>query len=953
MKKAFIWCMAVVAFSACNLPPSKYVNPFVGTDFHGHTTPAAIVPFGMIQPGPDTRLEGWDGCSGYHYSDDTIYGFSHTHLSGTGVEDYCDILLMPFANESEMMTDGKLNNLDYCSPFSHKNEKASPGYYRVLLDKDRLKVELTASERAAFHRYTYPYAGTKGFVVDLQHRDKVIDAGMHIGTDCITGWRRSNSWNPDQKIFFALKSNLAFSKVIYSADSTQAVVYLPEEKKEALITVSISAVDIDGAIKNMGEMWEDGTVDFEKKQGHATSLWNRELGKIMVSGMSLNDKRTFYSALYHCMTAPYLYSDVDGRYRGTDNQIHRTEARADGSMHNIYTVFSLWDTYRTLHPLLTIIDPQRTEDFIYTFLKQYEQGGELTMWELSSHETHCMIGYHSAPVILEAWNAGILDSWSSERKNKLIEGLVVTSNRTEAHRKYGKEGFLNSEYDNESVSKTLEYAYDDWCIAQCAKLMGNDSVYNIYIRRSQSWQNIMNEDGFMQARRNGGFVTPFEPTEINNHYTEANSWQYSTYVPHDIPQWVKYMGGKERASEFLDSLFFTTAKLSGREQSDVTGLVGQYAHGNEPSHAAAFLYTYLGKPERSDSLVRHILDNLYSAKPDGLCGNEDCGQMSAWYVMSAMGMYPVCPGSGEMVTTTPIFDKITLHLDSARTMTIEKSMWQSGKFIRQWRQGECFDGVFLDQSAVGLSDNERTTPTPIFGDWQQRFNGSATITLRCIDPSAAIYYTTDGSTPDTASTRYSGAFTIAEDAVVAAVAYTADKSFSPVVRHVKTAFYADKTLSYITTPDPQYYENGEEGLIDRLHGSSNYRIGGWQGWTGDMEVMIDLLEEKVIYGVGVECLENMRSWIFFPKSMEISVSTDGTNFTQVSGNAEWENVLKQYPAIRERQEESNVETFNLKFAGGTNARYVKVKVENYGAIPDWHVSSGEQAWLFVDEIMIY
>lgn len=953
MKRLLLACMAVVMLTACEFSPVVYVNPLVGTDFHGHTTPSAIVPFGMIQPGPDTRLEGWDGCSGYHYSDDTLYGFSHTHLSGTGVEDYCDILLMPFGNEAEMMTDGKLDNNAYCSPFRHKNEKTHPGYYRVFLDKDKLKAELTASERAAFHRYTYPAIGTKGFVVDLQHRDKVIEAGMQIGKDRITGWRRSNSWNPDQKIYFALKSDLEFKEVVYSADSTQAIVYLPEDKKEVNITVTISAVDTLGAIRNMGKFWKEETPDFEKQKQQASAMWDNELRKISVSGRSIEKKRVFYSALYHCMTAPYLYSDVDGRYRGTDNQIHVTETRADGSRHNVYTVFSLWDTYRTLHPLLTIIDPQRTEDFIYTFLKHYEQGGELTMWELASHETHCMIGYHSAPVILEAWNAGILDSWSTERKSKLIEGMVATSNRTEAHRRYGHDGYLSSEHDNESVSKTLEYAYDDWCIAQCAKLMDNDSVYRTYIHRCQSWQNIMNDKGFMQARRNGGFVTPFEPTEINNHYTEANSWQYSTYVPHDIPQWIKQIGGKEKALEFLDSLFFTTAKLSGREQSDVTGLVGQYAHGNEPSHAAAFMYTYLDKPQKSDSLVRHILENLYSAKPDGLCGNEDCGQMSAWYVMSAIGMYPVCPGSGEMVTTTPLFDKIAIRLDTATTMTIEKKSWMPGKFIRQWRQGATFDGQFHNQSAVGLSENERITPTPIFGEWQQRFNGTATIALHCVEAEAAIYYTTDGSRPDTSSTRYTAPFLLTEDAVIAAVAYNPKKGFSQVVKHQKTAFFADKTLTYITRPDPQYYENGEEGLIDRLHGTPNYRIGGWQGWTGDMEVMIDLLEEKIINGVGVECLENMRSWIFFPKGIEISSSTDGTTFTPMTGTAEWEKTLEQYPAIRERQEESNMATFSVMAPAGHTARYLKVKVTNYGALPVWHISSGEQAWLFVDEIMIY
>ncbi len=949
--------LTMALFAGCQQGLSRYVNPLVGTDGHGHTYPGAIVPFGQIQPGPDTRLEGWDGCSGYHYSDDTLYGFSHTHLSGTGCEDYCDILLMPVVAEGKgWHFSSDMPQSEFCSPFSHRGEKATPGYYRVVLDRSRVMVELTSSERVACHRYTFPGRGPKGFVVDLRHRDKVISAGFdRRGDTILTGWRESGAWSPDQWCYFALQCSQPIVDIRYYDGGKKALVTLPDDCKDAEVYVSISGVDADGAVRNLAT--RNGRT-FTQLRSDAHSRWEEALGKIEVEGGSRNELRNFYTALYHCYTSPYLWSDVDGRYRGMNDTIYQSDKP-------IYTVFSLWDTYRALHPLMAILEPEITEDWINTMLDQFEKGGELTMWELSAHETHCMIGYHACPVILTAQQAGILDKWTPARRLALLDAMIATSNRSEPHLAYAEQGYLDSQTDNESVSKTLEFAYDDWCIAryalnEMARLGGTDttatrsrlnSVYNTYMQRAQSWQNIMDPNGFMRARRNGGFVTPFDPTEVNNHYTEANSWQYSTYVPHDVAGWIAQLGGKARAEAFLDSLFNTSSATTGRDQSDITGMIGQCAHGNEPSHHAAYLYAYLGAADKLDAVVHRILDELYTPHPDGLCGNEDCGQMSAWYVMSAMGFYPLCPGSGEYVTVTPLFDRVTIHTGQ-EDILIAKSDWTPGLF---------WDGKSFASKSSNLFDASlRIPPAPWFSDWQQRFKDSTFVTLdvrgmalaAADDGSLAtvaprIYYTTDGRLPDTNSILYQNPILVNRDITLRAVSYDPQsRRYSPVVQQQLTRFIADKQLRYLTEPAPQYAENGPEGLIDRLYGTPNYRIGGWQGWQGDMEVVVDLLQNKTLTSVAVDCLDNMKSWIFFPTRIEVSISRDGQNFTP------WGQVRNtDFLPIRERQEESVQHKFVCN-GPYTTARYVKIKAVNFGSLPDWHVSSGQQAWLFVDEIEI-
>ena len=873
MKKIFAFIVGVLLLASCgNKSLTSYVNPLVGTDGHGHTFPGAIVPFGQIQPSPDTRLEGWDGCSGYHYSDDTIYGFSHTHLSGTGCEDYGDVLLMPVSNQDmRNLQFGQGMRDAYKKHFLHKNETVKAGYYKVMLE-DNTIVELTADRRVAYHRYTYMQDVGNGLVLDLRHRDVLLDGGIRLmGDSLIVGHRRSSAWNPDQHLFFAIRSNTLFKDVVVSDDATQARI-LFDKAKQVELQVAISGVDIEGAIGNLNAA-EYKTFD-EARKG-ADNTWDAALGKLRVDGGTKEQRRCFYTALYHCMTAPYLWSDVDGRYRGTDKQIHTVDPGRE-----VYTVFSLWDTYRALHPLLTQIEPERTVDFVYTAMKNFEQGGELPMWELASHETHCMIGYHAVPMMLEAYNYlheedGTLAGYTPQQ---LLAAMVATSNRTEAHREYARQGYLSSEVDNESVSKTLEYAYDDWCIAQMAEIAGDSATARTYWIRSQSWQNVMDTNGFVHPRRNGAFLTPFDPTEVNNHFTEANSWQYSTYVPHDIDAWVERLGGADRAEAFLDSLFEGRNSLSGRDQADVTGLIGMYAHGNEPSHHAAWLYTHIGRPEKTQKYVHKILNELYTSQPDGLCGNEDCGQMSAWYVLSALGMYEVCPGSGIWLRTEPIFKN-----DLDWTLASDPL-------------GE----------PLCCPKEYRITPCPVFDDWRMQ---------------------SDRNRISDTSVQWPGLLR------------------SQVVRHLEVKMSTDKHVTYITKPAPQYTENGPEGMVDNIFASTNYRIGGWQGWQGDMVAVVELDKEQTVRYVGLNCLEHMRSWIFFPVNVKMETSLDGKTwniFGEVSAT--------QFPAEHCRQEESVTHTFCAD--GATRAKYVKITATNFGALPDWHVSAGQQAWLFADEIII-
>ncbi|MBI9034128.1 MAG: GH92 family glycosyl hydrolase, partial [Bacteroidales bacterium] len=703
-----------------NFGLTQFVNPFIGTGGHGHTYPGAAAPFGMMQLSPDTRLSGWDGCGGYHYSDSIVYGFSHTHLSGTGCTDYGDVLLMPTTGELHM-DNGAIDPANgYCSKFSHENEKASPGYYSVLLDDYHVQVELTTQKRSGIHKYTFNEGGQAHVILDLLHRDKVLSSNIEIIDDhTIKGHRRSQEWARDQHMYFYIQFSKPFVKHGFEkdgemtqgqkAEGSALKAYFDFDTKagEAILAkVGMSAVSTDGAKKNLEA--EVGSKTFEETLAEVTQLWENELGKIVVKGGSEDDKQIFYTALYHAFLNPNLFTDVDGQYRGMDLKVHQTEG------HDMYTVFSLWDTFRAEHPLFTITQQQRTLDFVNTFIKMYEQGGRLPVWELCANETDCMIGYHSVPVIADAYMKG-LRGFDAE---KALEAMISSANEDHFGLKYYKKfGYIPASMESESVSKTLEYAYDDWCIAVMAKEMGRTEVYNEFIQRAQYWKNLYDESSrFMRAKMDASWFAPFDPKEVNFNYTEANAWQYNFFVPHDVNSMMEIMGGEVSFSAFLDQLFNEAVETTGRHQADITGLIGQYAHGNEPSHHMAYLYNFAGQPWKTQQKVRQIMTELYTTQPDGLSGNEDCGQMSAWYVLSAMGFYSVTPGLDEYVIGSPVFDEIIINIEN-------------GKEFKIIAKGNSPEHVYIQSASLDGVDYQKT-----FIRHQDILNGSELILQMGAEP---------------------------------------------------------------------------------------------------------------------------------------------------------------------------------------------------------------------------
>jgi len=945
---------------------TDYVDPFIGTGGHGHTFPGATMPFGMMQLSPDTRLEGWDGCGGYHFSDSIVYGFSHTHLSGTGVSDYGDILFMPVLESGLQLNNGADGTDGYRSPFTKNNEIAKPGYYRTLLDKHQIDVELTVTPRAGMHKYTFPAEADKGVVIlDLKHRDKLLKSGFDKVSDTeIEGFRISEEWAKEQHVYFVAQFSKPITKTSDDVKGQGPVygLHFDIEKEEPLyIRIGISAVSVEGARRNLQAEITDW--DFEKYKNAANDAWEKQLKKIEVSSKSGSQKTVFYTALYHTMIAPNLYQDVDGQYRGMDLKIHKDDK------HIHHTVFSLWDTYRAAHPLYTLIEKERTNDFINTFLDNYEKGGILPIWELSGNYTGCMIGYHSVPVIADAYQKGIR-GFDTE---KALKAMTHSARQDKLGLdSYKQLGGIPAGEEPESVSKTLEYAYDDWCIAQMAKSMGQTAVYQEFIQRAQYYKNCFDpQSGFMRAKSNQAWVDPFHPSEVNFHFTEANSWQYSFYVPQDIDGLAKALGGKDALEMKLDMLFTASEETTGRNQADITGLIGQYAHGNEPSHHMAYLYNYVSKPWKAQSYVRQIMDELYTDQPDGLSGNEDCGQMSAWYVLSSMGFYPVTPGSNIYAIGSPIFENVNLNFENGKTLNIKaKNVSETNKYIHSvTMNGSYYSKSYLthedlekggeivfEMSATpnkkwgtGEGDapqssinEELIMPLPFVAKGGRTFKINTTVELSSLEPDVSIYYTLGDETPTSKSTKYEKPISISETTTIS---FFASKDGLPDSNVLKAEFWkipADRTIDLQAEYAPQYSAGGDEALIDLLRGAPDYRIGTWQGYEGiDVNAVVDLGKIKSINKLALGCLQDQRSWIFMPEEVHFSVSTDDKNYQSL-------------PLIRNDIKADEEDAIMKEFAINKNvkARYVKVKAVNRKAVPDWHIGAGGQAWIFVDELFI-
>ncbi len=971
---------ALSVAAACVLPagaaerddPARWVDPFIGTDGHGHTYPGATLPFGMVQLSPDTRLTGWDGCSGYHYSDDVVYGFSHTHLSGTGVSDYGDILLMPVTGVPHVRNGAETGpDAGYASRFRKSTEKAEPGWYAVRLADYDIDVELTATERTGLHRYVFPPGAPGHVVVDLAHRDTVLDAELQIVSDSeIAGHRRSSAWAADQVVYFVARFSRPFERGTIYADleptgarrvagtDVRGALSFGEAGGPLVVQVGISAVDLDGARRNLDG--EDAGFDFDATRRAARNRWNEALGRVRIEGGTNAEREIFYTALYHSLLAPNLFSDADGRYRGMDRKIHRAEGRRH------YTIFSLWDTFRATHPLFTILEPRRTREFIETFLAQYEQGGRLPVWELAGNETDCMIGYHSVSVIADAYVKGIRGFDAELALEAMVDSATRDHLGLDAYR---RQGFIGTTDEHESVSKTLEYAYDDWCIARVADALGRDDVARQFYERSEAWRHLFDrETGFFRPRENQRWLSPFDPFRVDNNFTEANAWQYSMFVPHDVEGLIEAHGGDAAFVSRLDEIFETSAATTGREQPDITGLIGQYAHGNEPSHHVAWLYHYAGRPDRSADRVRTILRDLYSPDPDGLSGNEDCGQMSSWYVLGALGLYPVLPGSDEYLVVPPLFSRASLRLGAGAELTIRThgrgpyvaGLVVNGQRLKRsfLRHAELAGGGEVEirlsrrpgrswgrrhEHRPGSSGwSESVVPAPFVARGETVFRDATEVALEVHAADAEISYTLDESEPVERWSAYASPLTLDESAAIRFVARVGEKT-SPIVRAVFHEIPHRWHVTLRTEPLSQYTAGGELALIDGRRGALAWRAGGWQGYQGaDFDAVVDLGEVRRVSGAGAGLLRDVRSWIWMPAGLSVDVSIDGESFERVA-----ELGIDVPPDDYTVAIDDRIARFDA-----VEARFVRIRALSAGPIPKWHPGHGAETILFVDEVFV-
>ena len=944
---------------ACQKPvevePVAYVDPFIGTGGHGHTFPGATAPFGMIQFSPDTRMNDWDGCSGYHTSDNAILGFSTTHLSGTGCSDYGDFRFTPAVGN------------DTCSSFNHENEWAKPGYYGVAFDNPKVIVGLATGDRVGMMRCTFPKSDQAKLLLNMVqgvNDEFVYESTLDVESPTtVTGFRRTRDWANDQYLYFYAEFSKPMKTYDINEQHNASFVFDTEEGESVTMRIAISAVDAEGAKNNLKAELNDGDFDLDALSRRAYDKWNAELKRIAVQGKDEADMRAFYTCLYHAMIAPNLFSDADGRYRAHDLQIHHSDRP-------VYTVFSLWDTFRSLHPLFSLIQRERTVDFINTFIDNYETDEEhmLPIWELAANETHCMIGNHAIPVIADAYFCGI-KGFDAE---KALEAMVNSSRQDRRGiGAYVKYGFIPVDAEGEAVSKTLEYAYDDWCVARMAEAMGKADIADEFYKRAQAYKNLYNpKNQFFQGRRNGGYMQPFDPTQVNFTLTEANTWQYNFFVPQDINTHIDMMGGREAYGQKLDGLFTASSKLTGREQVDITGLIGQYAHGNEPSHNTVYMYNFIGQPTKTQKYVKQVMDEFYTDERDGLSGNEDCGQMSAWGVFSAMGFYPATPASGYYVLGLPRFDQVTMNMENgkqfkvvAKNLTPQncyvESVKLNGKSLE--RSYITFDEIYNGGELVFTMTSTPDSPwatqpencpviripgesilvVPAINAESSTFFDSLVVTMSHPLEGTKVYYTLDGSDPNENSLVYSNPIVLKQSTTIRAAALQ-DGQWSCVVDADFHLIDAKRAVKLEHPYSNQYEAGGLKALIDHQRGGDNFRTGVWQGYHGvDLIVTVDLGAKQRVNRLAGSFLQEQGSWIFMPKEAEFFVSDDGKKFRSVG------KVTNEIA-----QDEEDAVTQEMGVRPRCEARYVKMAAKTIGTCPKWHVGNGQPAWIFCDEFII-
>ncbi len=957
-----------------------------------------------MQLSPDTGTEGWDWCSGYHATDNSIMGFSHTHLSGTGVGDYGDILFMPFTGDVKFSAGSKENpNEGYRSRFNQSTEKSSPGYYSVFLEDYKVGVELTTSKRSGIHKYKF--SENKGnLIIDLVHgiQDAAIETYIKIlDENKIEGYRTSSGWAKKHTIYFYAEFSQNISENMIQLDGKElndksakgqyvkaALKFNFNSDNELLVRIGISHVSIEGAKKNL--LTEIPDWNFEKVKNNATKIWNNWISRIEVEGGTEKQKITYYTSLYHAFLAPNIFSDIDKKYIGMDGKI---KIAKDFEM---YTIFSLWDTFRALHPLITILDEKLTTDLIKSLVTKYEESGLLPVWELASNETNTMIGYHSIPVIVDAYMKGIRN-FDIEKAYKAMVNSAMNDERGLEY--YKNMGFIPIDKAHDAVSSTLEYAYDDWCIAIMAKELGKDEDYKYYISRARNYENMFDhKTKFMRGRYNSGEWSknfdPIAPSYLGSgEFTEGNSWQYSWFVPQDINGLINLIGGEKLFKEKLDSLFSIPVDYEKYQMpSDVTGLIGQYAQGNEPSHHIAYLYNYCGYPWETQNITRKIMDGFFHSGRNGLCGNEDCGQMSAWYSLSAIGFYPVLPGSNQYVLGSPLFDKVTIHQENGKDFTIiANNNSAKNKFIQSAKlNGNDYNKLFFThndlRNGAALEFQMNSQPNKNFGNeissrptssiskefssikyekyfmpivlpHKSLFANAIKVELENFNDNTEIRYTLDGTEPNEDSEKYIGSFSMEKSFTLKAKVFgkellpsdIIEKTFSKaIVRDEENPFLnIDGTIYPTILENNKFHNNytggGKEALIDGKFASTDLRSPYWQGYeVNDCDIIIDFGKVIEINKISANFLENQGSWIFIPQSVTVAFSDDGKNFT--NPNIICSNEIKD-------NSQTEIKSYSKDF-NKTKARYIHFIADNIGQCPSFHKGVGGNAFLFIDEITI-
>jgi predicted alpha-1,2-mannosidase len=843
MKQQFISLFALILLIGCQdnstKSPIDYVDPFIGTGFHGHTYPGATVPNGAVQLSPDTRTGNWDACSGYHYSDSTIIGFSHTHLSGTGCADLADILFHPTTKNI------KLNPNKYIFDpltFSHEDEKASAGYYAVHFKEEDIKAELTATKYTGVHRYTFGKDKIAKIIIDHSHllENEVIDmASFNVnGKNEVSGMRRTQGWAPNQYVYFVAQ----FSKDFKTAQlvnngkiqklnsktkggNTQLVLdFGKSDKTPIVVKVGLSIVSEDNARQNLLHDVKD--FNFDAVHHFTRKTWENALSDIVIEGGTEAQRKNFYTAQYHTKIVPNTANDVNGAYRRHNMKIAsvKNEVR--------YSTFSLWDTFRAWHPLMTLTDTKYVNEMIKSLLEmaEYSENKELPIWPLSAGETGTMIGYHAASVIGDAYRKGI-KNYDVEKAYQLMKHASNINKKGSDY--YVKYGFIPSNIKRESVSCLLEYAYTDWVIAQMAKDLGKKADYKEYSKRSFNYINVF--DGhkkfFRGKQIDGNWETNFNEFAPGRSYTEATAWQYRFFVPHDVNGMIQLFGGVASFTKELDRLFTVEPEVHG-DMVDITGLMGQYAHGNEPSHHMAYLYNYTGQPWKTQEMTRRLLDKMYAPTPKGIIGNEDCGQMSAWYVLSSLGIYAVSPGSNEFVLTTPLFDKATMKLANGKTLVISANNPAKNSYIDK----VMLNGIEIEKNYItykqimeggklvfilnskpnkqrGIKErtfpysmtNEKVVSIPYTTQYLNLFENSIQVDLASATKGAEIYYTLDGTTPSKQSAKYVNPITIAKTTDIKAIAYKKSFKESEIFKIKATKAILKKSVNIAGTQNGTNY----------------------------------------------------------------------------------------------------------------------------------------------------